>query len=109
MNISDLPLIEAAGAAATLVAEHISLYSRPRRLSRPAAYAVGTATLGAWFTAWALRTGNHEAAVAFWSIASAGGAAVAACYLARDAAADARLIDLERSRHGTRASQGSGR
>jgi hypothetical protein len=74
----------AAGAAgALLLLEHLALWDEPFRLNRAQAYALGTVTLGACFTWWALRARMPSAAVAWWLIAALGGTPVMVAYWVR--------------------------
>jgi len=85
-------IVSAAATAAGLAIEHIAFYGRrPMRLSRPVAYAIGTATIGAGFSGWAWRSQQYAALRAYWLIASAGGATVLALYAWRDRRAAHRL------------------
>lgn len=72
-------------AGATLITEHVLLWHpRPdKRLTREQGYVIGTATLGAAYSWWALSEGEYRAAAAFWTIAAIGGGAVAAAYEVR--------------------------
>jgi hypothetical protein len=70
-------------AAGALVAEHAALWGKRWRLSRPAAYALGTATLGTAFVGWAVQQGEYKAAVAWCVIAGMGGAVVTTAYYVR--------------------------
>lgn len=80
LSITSKPLEDAvvAGtlAAGALVVEHLAFWERPWRLSRPASYGLGTATLGLVFTWWARRNRAEESALAWWIIAGLGGSAV---------------------------------
>lgn len=78
--------LAAASAAGMLLIEHTVLWRPPFRLSRPASYAVGTATLGTAFSAWVLRHPQAPAAqavLAWWGIALSGGAMVVTAYYVR--------------------------
>jgi hypothetical protein len=77
----------AAGlSSGLLLLEHAALWRPPFRLSRPASYAVGSTTLGLAFSLWALRHHQapaYQAMLAWWCIASSGGATVAGAYYVR--------------------------
>jgi hypothetical protein len=73
--------------AATLIAEHAVLWDDPQRLPRPAAYAVGTFTLGLGLLGWVLRNRQADALTTWLAagvITATGGAAVISAYYVRD-------------------------
>jgi hypothetical protein len=75
----------AAGAlaAGALAAEHMALWQKRWRLSRPAAYALGTATLSTAFIGWCVAEQEYRAATAWCVIAGMGGAVVTTAYYVR--------------------------
>jgi hypothetical protein len=83
------PFLYAAAAAATLLAEHATLRSR---LTRPQAYVLGTATIGAAFAAWAYRNGHQSAFAAWATITGLGGGAILGAWWVRGELA---AIDIE--------------
>jgi hypothetical protein len=83
------PFLYAAAAAATLLAEHATLRDR---LTRPQAYVLGTATIGAAFGAWCYRNGHAEAFAAWATITGLGGGAILTAWWVRGELA---AIDIE--------------
>ncbi len=71
------------GAAISLIAEHIGLWRLPWRLSRPASYVVGTATIACWWSVWCLRIDQPLFAVAFWVLLIGAGSPVVLAYWLR--------------------------
>lgn len=76
-------VVAGSATAGMLLVEHVTLWDEPFRLNRPAAYVVGTATLGVGFTAWAIRHRLHQAAIAWWAIAGIGGVVVISAHWVR--------------------------
>jgi hypothetical protein len=72
-----------AACALSLIAEHIGLWHSPWRLSRPACYVVGTATIGLWWSIWCLWIGFAVFAVAFWSMLIGAGVWIVLAYWLR--------------------------
>lgn len=81
-------LIASLLAVALLIAEHVTLWNRPWRLTRIASYAVGTATLFTGFVLWAaLENGPIDpwhAVIAVLVIDLSGGAAIITAYWFRN-------------------------
>jgi hypothetical protein len=76
-------LLIGGGTAALLLAEHAILWEDPQRVPRPAAYALGTGTLGMGMLIWALRHRDQAALIAWIAavlIAAPGGAAIITAY-----------------------------
>lgn len=55
-------------AGVAILATHALFWSKPWRLSRPQAYAVGLAEIGIVYTGWLLEVGQAAAAIGFWAI-----------------------------------------
>lgn len=72
-----------AGAAISLIAEHIGLWRLPWRLSRPASYVVGTATIASWWSVWCVWAGFVLFAVAFWAMLIGSGVWIVLAYWLR--------------------------
>jgi hypothetical protein len=75
--------------AAALLAEHVALWDAPHRLTPPAPYIVGTATLGVGLLGWVVRNRRADALTTFLAagiIAVVGGGTVIVCYHVRDVA-----------------------
>lgn len=104
------------GSAATLLAEHAMLWRKPWRLSRPAAYSVGTATLAFWFFLWSIWIGFPVVGVGFLWLAGLSGIPVIVAYwfrsrltrlnknsrkAGRAGARPLRQEDIDRGRYGT--------
>jgi hypothetical protein len=89
----DDALLCGAFAAAALLAEHTALWEEPQRLPRPAAYVVGTTTLGGGLLGWVLRN-RHKDALTTWLaaavIAAIGGGIVIVAYYVRHVARQLR-------------------
>lgn len=80
-------LIASGITALLLLAEHIALWRRPWRLSRPQAYALGTATIATGYTGWAWAFGVPGAALALWMMIIVCGSVVWGAYYIRKALA----------------------
>lgn len=78
-----IAVICAIGAALSLLAEHLALWDAPWRLSRPASYVLGVATLLIWFAVWAIAQGELNALAALCTITGAGGGTVIIAYWVR--------------------------
>lgn len=87
-------ILIAFATAAVLAVEHVALYPRPLRLSRPLAFVLGTLTIGGGFSVWCWLNPQAPALVAlvaFWVITGIGGLTVAVLYLLRVADIKMRL------------------
>lgn len=84
--------IGAVVAAALLIVEHVTLWQQPWTLSRPASYAVGTATLGLGISITAALLNQPLIAYVFWGVAIPAGAMVIIAYWMR-----AKLDSLTKS------------
>jgi hypothetical protein len=71
--------------ALTLLLEHIALFRKPWRLSRPQAYALGTGTITLGYTGWAWSIDMIGAAIGLWVIVAVSGSVVWFAYLIRNA------------------------
>lgn len=83
----DDALLLGGATAAALLAEHVVLYGELQRLKPPAAYIVGTATIGAGLLGWVARNRQADALTTWLAagvITAVGGGTVVICYYARD-------------------------
>ena len=74
--------------ALLLLAEHIALWRKPWRLTRPQAYSLGTATIALGYTGWAWSFGVLGAAIALWVVIIVSGIVVSGAYYVRRVLAD---------------------
>ncbi len=80
-------LIASGTTALLLLVQHIALWRKPWRMSRPQAYALGTGTIALGYTGWAWSFGIPGAALALWVMIVVCGAVVWGAYYVRAALA----------------------
>lgn len=90
------------GCSATLLAEHAMLWRKPWRLSRPAAYSVGTATLAFWFLIWSVWIGFAVVGVGFLYLSVLSGIPVIIAYWVRGRLAQLNKHSRKAGRVGAR-------